>query len=381
MARYTAVDALSVDMRWNLGGLASGAVQSETSTEMVVNVGGGFVEHLTGTDLVYNGLGQLVGGTITGLEEHELFQNVDYTDVRVSGFAIDAGQLLDWARTGNNAAALQAIFGGDDTITGSNGDDYLTGLSGHDVVFGGMGSDTLIGGDGNDHLYGQSPSGGTDGNDSISGGNGSDYIQGNAGNDTLDGGAGSDRIYGGANDDSIIGGDGNDTINGNRGNDTISGDNGNDVLRGGQGDDLIHGGNGNDTISGDLGNDTISGDTGIDVLTGGAGNDVFQFAPGDAAIVGSNTDVITDYAHGFDHIALGFTPVAVLTGSAQTSLAAAESSAQTLFTGHSGDHEVAALQVGSDTYLFFGGSGGDTVDSAVLLQGVSASTINLTDFV
>jgi len=187
MAQYKAIEAPSVDMRWNLGGIWSGSVTSENSTQAVVDVGGGFVEHLTGTGFSYNAVGRLVGGTITGIAEHEIYQGVDYTDVTVSGFAIGAAQLLDWARTGDNAAALQAIFGGDDTITGSNGDDYLTGLSGHDVVVGGAGSDTLIGGDGNDHLYGQSAVGGSDGADSISGGNGSDYLQGNAGNDTLDG--------------------------------------------------------------------------------------------------------------------------------------------------------------------------------------------------
>lgn len=376
MARYTAVQAPSVDMRWNLGGLWTGTVvdpPAPTSTQMLKDVGDGFVEHLTGTGFVYNNLGdELVGGTITGIEEHQIFGGTDYKDVTVSGFSVDAFQFFEWARTGDNAAALQAIFGGDDTITGSNGNDYLTGLGGHDVMSGGAGSDTILGGDGNDHLYGQSAAGGLDGADSISGGNGSDYIQGNAGNDTLDGGAGSDRIQGGANDDSIMGGDGNDTINGNRGNDTISGDNGNDLLRGGQDNDLISGG---------AGDDTISGDKGIDTLTGGAGNDLFRFATGDAAIVGGKTDVITDYTHGADHIALGFTPVVVLTDNPQASLVDAQSRAQILFTGHSGTHEVAALQVGGDTYLFFGGTGGNTPDSAVLLQGVSASTINLSDFV
>jgi len=127
MARYTAVDALSVDMRWNLGGLWSGTVdtQNSNSTQMLVDVGGGFVEHLTGTGFAYSALGQLVGGSVTGMEEHEIFQGVDYTDVTISGFTIDAGQLLDWARTGNNAAALQAIFGGDDMITGSKGDEVI----------------------------------------------------------------------------------------------------------------------------------------------------------------------------------------------------------------------------------------------------------------
>jgi serralysin len=371
MANYSAVGAVSADMRWNLAGLWTGTVNSEDSTKMEVDVGGGFLEDLFGTALSYDIHGHPLGGTITSLEEHEIFQGTNFTDVTVSGFAISAVQFFDWARTGDNASALQAIFGGDDTMIGSPGDDYMTGLSGHDVMSGGSGSDTLIGGDGNDHLYGQSASGGTDGADAISGGNGSDYIQGNAGNDTLDGGLGSDRINGGGDDDNITGGDGNDTVNGNRGNDMIAGDNGSDSLRGGQGDD---------TISGGSGDDQISGDKGIDVLTGGDGHDLFRFAAGDAAIVTGKTDTITDYTHGTDHIALGFAPTSLLTGGAQASLATAQTFAQSLFDGHADDHEVAAIQVGSDTYLLFAGNAGSTVDSAVLLQGVSASTINLTDF-
>lgn len=372
MAYYTATDALSVDMRWNLEGLWSGTVTTRTPTQFIIEVGGGFVEHVAGTDLSYDALGHPVSGTINSISEHEIYQGVDYTDVTVSGIAISAAQLLDWARTGDNASALQAIFGGDDVLTGSPGNDYLTGLGGHDVVFGGEGSDTLLGGEGNDHLYGQSPSGGSDGADLISGGNGSDYLQGNAGNDTLDGGAGSDRINGGSDNDSITGGDGNDTVNGNRGNDSITGDNGNDSLRGGQGDD---------TISGGAGADQISGDKGTDLLTGGAGNDIFRFAAGDAAIVAGKTDIITDYEHGADHILLDFTPVAILTGSAQASFAAAHTLAQALFDAHVGDHEIAGITVGADAYLFFAGDGGGTIDSAVLLQGASASAINVADFV
>lgn len=371
MATYTANEALSVDMRLNFAPLWTGSATTKTATQLIIDVGGGFVEHLTGTGLSYDSLGHPVSGTITSLSEHEIFQGVDYNDATLSDVSINAVQFFDWARTGDNASALQAIFGGDDALTGSAGDDYLTGLTGNDVVFGGAGSDTLIGGDGNDHLYGQSATGGADGADSISGGNGGDYLQGNAGNDTLDGGGGSDRINGGADNDSIMGGSGNDTINGNRGNDVVTGDDGNDFLRGGQGDDRISGG---------VGDDVISGDKGIDALTGGAGSDTFRFAAGDAAIVSGTTDTITDFLHGADHIALGFTPAAVLTGGAQASLAAAEAFAQTLFDGHGGDHEVASVQVGSDAYLFFAGNAGGMIDSAVLLHGVSASTINTSDF-
>ncbi|WP_420137985.1 calcium-binding protein [Sphingomonas sp.] len=268
----------------------------------------------------------------------------------------------------------QSGHGGDgnDTITGSDQGDLLLGGAGHDFIFGRGGQDTIDGGDGNDHLYGQSANGGADGADSISGGDGSDYLQGNAGNDTLDGGAGSDRINGGADNDSILGGLGNDTINGNLGADTILGGDGNDYLRGGQGNDMILGGDGNDLIA---------GDKGVDTMSGGAGDDIFRFDAGSAAISGGATDRITDYGPGADHIRLDFLPAAVLTGGSQASLASAQTSAQALFAGHAGDHEVAAVQVGSDTYLFWGDAGGETITSAVLLQGVTSASITMADFI
>ena len=373
MATYTAIDALSVDMRLDFYPLWKGTPTTQTATQLIIDVDVdlGFSEHLTGTGLAYD-QGHPVAGTITSLAEHELFQGVNYIDATISGISIDALQLFTWASAKDNASALQAMFGGNDVVTGSAGNDYLDALGGHDVISGGAGSDTIVGGDGNDHLYGQSASGGSDGTDSISGGNGSDYLQGNAGNDTLDGGAGSDRLNGGADNDSIMGGAGSDTVNGNRGNDSITGDDGNDSLRGGQGDD---------SISGGTGDDILSGDKGIDALTGGAGADTFRFVAGDAAVVSGTTDTITDYAHGVDHVSVGFTPAALLTGNAQTSLATAQTYAQSLFDSHGGDHEVAAIQVGSDAYLFFAGNAGNTVDSAILLQGVSASTISAADFV
>lgn len=85
--------------------------------------------------------------------------------------------------------------------------------------------------------------------------------------------------------------------------------------------------------------------------------------------------------HGTDHIAVGFAPAAVLTSGSQASLAAAASAAQQLFDGHAGDSEVAALQVGGDTYLFYGSGGGGHVDSAIMLQAVSSSTIGISDFI
>ena len=42
---------------------------------------------------------------------------------------------------------------------------------------------------------------------------------------------------------------------------------------------------------------------------------------------------------------------------------------------------VLEFQVGTDTYLFWGDGGGDTINSAALLQGVASSSITTEDFV
>lgn len=271
---------------------------------------------------------------------------------------------------GNTLANVLVGRAGNDALYGEEGADSLSGDDGHDNLFGGSGADTLSGGAGNDHLYGQSANGGTDSPDVLNGGDGSDYLQGNAGNDTLDGGDGSDRVNGGGNDDSIFGSVGNDTVNGNLGNDTIDGGADNDSLRGGQGNDSIAGSSGNDVISGDLGTDTLSG---------GSGVDLFQFTG--AGSTSAAPDRITDFTDGQDRISIGLVPATVLTGGAQVSLSAASTFAQQLFNGNAGTSEVAAIAVGSDTYVFYSSNGGSTVDSAIQLVGVSPSIVTTSDFI
>jgi len=264
-----------------------------------------------------------------------------------------------------------AITGaGDDDIYGNEVANRLQSGEGHDIVMGYEGADTILGGGGNDHLYGRAPTGGEDGADSISGGDGSDYIQGNAGNDSLDGGLGSDRINGGNNDDYMLGGAGNDTMNGNIGADTILGGDGNDSLRGGQGGDSIDGGAGNDILSGDLGADTLRGDAGIDIFT--------FFGAGSSS---AEPDRIVDFTDGSDLISLGFLPTALLTGAAQSGATAAATTAQQLFDSNAGNGEVAALMVGSDTYLFYNSTGGASVDSAIVIAGINAAVFSAADFI
>ena len=306
---------------------------------------------------------------------------------------------------GHDTSLYVGSFGGEfvgvtnnddgDILYGFYGNDNIVGANGADIIYGGGGADNISGGSGNDHIYGFQLSGGTaadDGADTIHAGAGNDYVQGNAGNDVLFGEDGNDRINGGNNDDNISGGNGNDTVNGNLGNDTIDGGDGNDSLRGGQGNDVITGGIGNDIILGDVGNDVLTGGVGYDILTGGAGADTFVFGAADSTFVTTGTlaffaDTITDFTDGTDHINLpagvGATAADVLhaqTGIVLTSVAAALTYAQQLLDAHAGTTDVAALNVGSDAYLFYASSTtGATIDSLIKLTGVDAANITVAD--
>jgi len=363
-----------------VGSTLNGGAQNRTSTGFDINLGGGETLHYTGTNFTYDSSNIPTGGTITGLSDVSFSTSI----YDLSGFSVAATTWVQWVHNNDDAAARNMLFNGDDSILGGNIEDHLVAYAGNDIVWGRGGSDTILGGDGNDHLYGQSPSGGTDGADSISGGLGSDYLQGNAGNDTLDGAEGSDRINGGKDNDLITGGIGADSVNGNAGNDSIDGGDGNDSLRGGKDDDVLTGGDGNDYLQGDLGNDTLSGSAGWDTMTGGDGTDQFKFATGDATTVSGSTgsDVITDYVDGTDKIALGFSVAALVTGTDQSSFAAAATYAQQLLDNHAGTGEVAAVHVtGGDTYLFFNSSGGATVNSAIDVKAASIASFDISDFV
>ncbi len=354
----------------DLSALWFGNVTARSSTMMTIDEGVGYIAHFAGTGVFYNALGAPISGTITGVSEDYFGQ----TTFSITNMNVSAAQFYTWVAADANHSATVNILAGNDVMTGTIYNDYIEGFAGHDALFGGAGSDTLVGGDGNDRLYGQSATGGLDGADSLVGGAGSDYLQGNAGNDTLDGGAGSDRINGGADNDFIFGGDGNNTINGNVGDDSINAGDGNDNLRGGQGNDLIDGFGGDDWISGDKGQDT---------MFGGLGRDIFHFANGDSAIVNGSTDLIEDFNHGEDHIQLGFTVTHLLGGDWYSTESQAQAAAQTLLSQHGSDLADVVIErvAAGDTYLFFNGLGGSTVDSAIDLLNVWAPNLNVSDFI
>lgn len=308
--------------------------------------------------------------------------------------------------TVNGVAVQDVIYGfaGNDTL----GLDGAAG-AGNDYLYGGSGADTLFGGDGNDHIYGNAltaTQGATDGADSIIAGAGNDYVNGNAGADFINGGDGADRLFGGGDADTILGGAGSDTVNGNQGNDNIQGEAGNDILRGGQGADTIQGGADNDIIYGDVGADSIVGGAGFDVLFGGTGtagadtanSNTFVFGATDAttANIGQTgalanvVDIIGDYNDGVDKIDFVNAITAVTLDSATTpstfgSLQAALTFAQQLAdnSATANSAEVVALNFNGNAYLFTTSSSGvgAAIDTVVQLSGVTASTIDTTDFI
>jgi serralysin len=289
-------------------------------------------------------------------------------------------------------------FGGADSITGSeasdtvfggDGNDTITGVSAApdadgnvldaDYLNGGGGADTITGSDGNDHIWGNestSQQGATDLGDLIDAGDGKDYVNGNAGNDTIDGGDGNDRLYGGAGDDTVDGGEGWDYLQGNKGNDVLDGEEGNDTVRGG------------------AGNDTVTGGEGWDVLYGDAGADRFIFAAGDASdsnIGNLSTDpdagealnlvdMIMDFTPNSDIIDLPFnvTDILLTDDVAANSIEQAQAFANDLLDGGAAGN-VAAIQVGSDTYLFYNDAGTAGADSNAVIQlvGVTADDLDV----
>ncbi|MGC6328691.1 calcium-binding protein [Rhizorhabdus sp. FW153] len=293
---------------------------------------------------------------------------------------------------------------GDDTIGGGGGNNSIDGGAGNDYLYGGgsptsrntFGSDTIIGGSGADHIYGNDifvDVAGSIGNpnpldqgDYIDAGDDKDFVDGNGGDDTILGGGGADRLRGSNGNDSIDGGDAPDQINGNEGNDTILGGAGNDILRGGKDDDLLIGGLGNDIMTGDLGNDTLRAGAGVDILTGADGADLFDFSAGDAAIIDPSgyVSAVLDFTGGTDRLKLGFSVAsdAVLQGGSTATVAAAQTIAQTLLAGHAGTTDLAVVQVGSDSYLFYNAAGtADTVTAVIQLAGIQGTSIASDSFV
>ncbi|WP_062212860.1 calcium-binding protein [Aureimonas sp. AU12] len=178
---------------------------------------------------------------------------------------------------------------------------------------------------------------GTDGADTIIGHNVVNTANSTVRGITIDGKGGDDKITGSEQADNLTGGDGADTLQGRDGNDYLTGGNGNDVVIGGNGVDQLLGGAGQDILAGQAGNDQ---------LTGGTEADQFYFN------LNGGQDIIVDFQDGIDKIVLG-----------------ADVKNISLFSSNGS----AALDLFDAT--------SSTPHTYVLLQGVSASQIDGSDFV
>ncbi|QQZ43583.1 retention module-containing protein [Pseudomonas sp. SK3(2021)] len=177
----------------------------------------------------------------------------------------------------------------------------LTGTAGDDVLLAGSGDNLINAGDGNDVLVAGS------GNNTLHGDAGNDLLFGGPGNDLLDGGAGNDTAsYAHASagvtvDLSLLGAQNT----GGAGIDilvaieNLVGSNYNDTLTGDNNANIITGGLGNDVLNGGGGDDLLIGGMGSNSLTGGSGSDTFQWLQGN-----SGHDLVTDFTPGTDKLDL-----------------------------------------------------------------------------
>ncbi len=254
------------------GTLTGDVLGIPTATEIVIfNPATGSTTTATGFDFTFDTLGNVTGGTITGITFEQggntvaTMQGANWSLVAFDA-ALQATETGDFAPMSAlfdtqpiNVDASVATEGVYDlnkldlnapiTFTGSAFDDFYESAFGNDVLHGGQGNDTLISAAGKDKLFGD------DGNDSLNGGDGRDTLNGNAGNDTLGGGKGNDELRGGSGDDILNGGNKDDNLKGGSGVDTLKGGNGNDVLDGGTGNDKLIGGSGADSFVFNTGGD------------------------------------------------------------------------------------------------------------------------------
>ena len=317
-------------------------------------------------------------------------------------------------------------------ITGSIGDDFVRGGAGNDTLNGGdgndyfyvrgaaEGSDFYTGGAGYDQIWAQSDNTTIGLGTSISGieyissqGYLNARIAGTTGIDVWDfsgttfygitsiaSGAGNDTVTGSAGDDVILGGAGADTLNGGAGIDTLSysgstvavminlgantaagGDATGDIISnfenivGSSAADNLTGNAGDNVLMGGAGNDRLTGGVGFDTLQGDAGNDIFDFNLASESLIGSWSDIISDFVKGQDKVDFN-------TIDAKTALAGDQNFAfigTGAFTNVAGQLRYDATIGDGYTHIFGDVNGDGVADFEVRMTG--SYTLASTDFI
>lgn len=276
--------------------------------------------------------------------------------------------------TGSLALIGVGAFGADDIHANDAGNQLI----------GGEGNDTLTGGTGADLLQGETE------DDQLFGDNGDDTLEGSDGFDALAGGSGFDLLYGGDDDDTLTGGTGDDTIDGGAGNDGMAGSEGNDVYAVDSDADLV-------SEAANEGIDTVVTDLSAYTLGAEVENLIFL---GESRSVGTG--------NGLDNTILGNFGSNILSGlDGNDTLNGGVGGGDTLNGGTGADQfvmdlggglvDVEDFEDGVDLIVFAGMgatfdsvsifedslSGGTYVqvsDDGFLLQGISASQIDASDF-
>lgn len=249
-----------------------------------------------GDDTVYAGIGDRSNG---GSGSDMIVLNATEQTKDIS-FVFATGPVTIDAATSFNAFEKLAYIGGKgrDAVTGGGLDDSLTGNAGNDILRGAGGNDDLRDGAGTDRLYGDT---------------GDDILirTSTAGKDVFDGGSGIDTlsfeetIFTNANVvvDLLTQSKNNGLALGLTVNNVeiIEGSTFDDDIRGDANANILNGGKSDDVLVGRDGDDTLNGGEGDDWLTGGKGNDKFVF---DLSGRGDFGDVVTDFTHGQDKLAI-----------------------------------------------------------------------------
>ena len=417
---------------FGLQSLTAGTVTAATATLYRVTIGTVVVEF--SGNFAYGPDGHLSGGSITGwryVDSDPIFSN----QFSVSGVNLSVATFLTLLDTNDTAGFFAAMFGGNDTMTGSaladflvgdTGDDKLNGGAGNDFLGDGAGADTLTGGKGND-IYSL-----VDGNNTLVelAGQGVDTVRSDVDFDLTAKGANIENLelsgaassgIGNALDNEITGDFNTDTLSGGAGDDFLIGGKGGDSLDGGAGDDAYEvdsladsvndTGGGDDTIlswidlqlglpstqgvenlillsgatsgTGDGGNNVIIGNAGNNTLDGGGGQDGLAGAIGDDTyIVDDAGDEVAEFAgQGLDLVksSVSFALAANLENLQLTSAAAVTG------TGNAGNNDISdgsGLNVGNKLSglagndVLAGKIGNDTLDGGAGNDSLDGGTDN-----
>jgi Ca2+-binding RTX toxin-like protein len=249
----------------------------------------------------------------------------------------------DWIRYGGSIDATINL--NDAPLTGANAGGYISrvdGINGGFTIANGVRIENAQGGSGDD---------------SITGNEYANTLVGNVGDDTLRGGSGNDDIDGGTGQDTLRGGKGNDELEGNLGEDVLTGNWGNDTLRGGAGNDRLAGNENTDELRGNGGNDTLDGGDGSDLLIGNHGDDVLNGGEGKDTLKGSERNDELNGEGGKDKLFGGDGEDTLDGGTGNDTLRGGPGDDTFLFSGANGTDEIKDFDQGANTIEISGYGG------------------------